>query len=103
VGRQHAWNCAITPVLPRIADLSASDGLFIDSLISSIAQADEAAKERVRAFSKGVPTRCRNNENPQARDAPSPPPAGIKQSGRATFAHARPQADDIRRPPPEGV
>ena len=53
VGRQHAWNCAITPVLPRIADLSASDGLFMDSLISSIAQADEAAKERVRAFLEG--------------------------------------------------
>jgi enoyl-CoA hydratase/carnithine racemase len=43
-------NYAITQALPRIADLSHSDGLFMESLISSIAQGDEAAKERVRAF-----------------------------------------------------
>jgi enoyl-CoA hydratase/carnithine racemase len=43
-------NYAITQALPRIADLSASDGLFMETLISSIAQGDEAAKERVRAF-----------------------------------------------------
>jgi len=43
-------NYAITQALPRIADLSASDGLFVESLMSSIAQGDEAAKERVRAF-----------------------------------------------------
>jgi len=46
-------NYAITQALPRIADLSASDGLFVESLISSIAQADEAAKQRVRAFLEG--------------------------------------------------
>ena len=43
-------NYAITQALPRIADLSASDGLFMEALIASIAQADDAAKERVRAF-----------------------------------------------------
>ena len=43
-------NYAITQALPRIADLSAADGLFMESLISSIAQGDPAAKERVRAF-----------------------------------------------------
>jgi len=46
-------NYAITQALPRIADLSASDGLFLESLISSIAQGDEAAKQRVRAFLEG--------------------------------------------------
>ena len=43
-------NYAITQALPRIADLSASDGLFMESLISSIAQGDDAAKQRVRDF-----------------------------------------------------
>ena len=43
-------NFAITHALPRIADLSAADGLFMESLMASIAQGDEAAKERVRAF-----------------------------------------------------
>jgi enoyl-CoA hydratase/carnithine racemase len=46
-------NYAITQALPRIADLSHSDGLFVESLISSIAQGDEAAKLRVRAFLEG--------------------------------------------------
>ena len=46
-------NFAITQALPRIADMSASDGLFVESLMSSIAQADGAAKERVRAFLDG--------------------------------------------------
>ncbi len=46
-------NYAITQALPRIADMSASDGLFVESLMSSIAQADGAAKERVRAFLEG--------------------------------------------------
>ncbi len=43
-------NYAVTQALPRIADLSASDGLFLESLMSSIAQGDEEAKDRVRAF-----------------------------------------------------
>lgn len=52
-GNAPLSNYAITQALPRIADLSASDGLFMESLISSIAQGDEAAKERVRAFLEG--------------------------------------------------
>ena len=43
-------NYAITQALPRIADLPAAEGLFMETLMSSIAQGDEAAKERVRAF-----------------------------------------------------
>ena len=46
-------NYAITQALPRIADLSRDDGFFVESLISSIAQGDEAAKQRVRAFLEG--------------------------------------------------
>ena len=41
---------AVTQALPRIADLSQSDGLFVESLMAAIAQGDDAAKERVRAF-----------------------------------------------------
>ncbi len=43
-------NYAITQALPRIAELPAAGGLFMESLMASIAQGDEAAKERVRAF-----------------------------------------------------
>jgi enoyl-CoA hydratase/carnithine racemase len=41
---------AVTQALPRIADLSQGDGLFVESLMAAIAQGDDAAKERVRAF-----------------------------------------------------
>ena len=43
-------NYAITQALPRIAGLSASDGLFMEALMTSIAQSDDEAKDRVRAF-----------------------------------------------------
>jgi len=46
-------NFAVMQALPRIADMSASDGLFVESLMSAIAQGDEAAKQRVRAFLDG--------------------------------------------------
>jgi enoyl-CoA hydratase/carnithine racemase len=46
-------NYAVTQALPRIADLSQSDGLFVESLMAAIAQSDEAAKQRVRAFLEG--------------------------------------------------
>jgi len=42
-------NFAVTQALPRIADMSQADGLFVESLMSAIAR-DGAAKERVRAF-----------------------------------------------------
>ena len=43
-------NYAITQALPRIADLPQADGLFMEALIASIAQGDEAAKAGARAF-----------------------------------------------------
>ena len=43
-------NFAVVQALPRIADLSQADGLFMESLMAAIAQGDDAAKERVRAF-----------------------------------------------------
>ena len=46
-------NFAVMQALPRIADLSQSDGLFVESLMASIAQGDDAAKSRVRAFLEG--------------------------------------------------
>lgn len=43
-------NFAVTQALPRIADTPQSQGLFMEALMSAIAQGDDAAKERVRAF-----------------------------------------------------
>ena len=49
-GNAPLSNFAVMQALPRIADLSQGDGLFVESLMSAIAQGDDAAKERVRAF-----------------------------------------------------
>ncbi len=46
-------NFAVMHALPRIADQSQSDGLFTESLMAAIAQGDEAAKNRMRAFVEG--------------------------------------------------
>lgn len=43
-------NFAVTQALPRIADATQSTGLFMEALMSSIAQGDDAAKQRVRDF-----------------------------------------------------
>ena len=46
-------NFAVMHALPRIADMSQSDGLFTESLMAAIAGGDPAAKERMRAFLDG--------------------------------------------------
>jgi enoyl-CoA hydratase/carnithine racemase len=46
-------NFAVMHALPRIADMTQSQGLFVESLMAAIAQGDEAAKGRVRAFLEG--------------------------------------------------
>jgi enoyl-CoA hydratase/carnithine racemase len=43
-------NFAVMQALPRIADMNQSDGLFVESLMSAIAQGDDAAKQRVQDF-----------------------------------------------------
>ena len=46
-------NFAVMHALPRIADMSQSDGLFTESLMAAIASGDDAAKGRMRAFLAG--------------------------------------------------
>ena len=46
-------NFAVVHALPRIADMSHADGLFTESLMAAIAQGDDAAKGRMRAFLDG--------------------------------------------------
>ena len=46
-------NFAVMHALPRIADMAQPEGLFVESLMAAIAQGDEAAKTRVRAFLEG--------------------------------------------------
>lgn len=46
-------NFAVMHALPRIAGMAQSEGLFVESLMASIAQGDDAAKGRMRAFLDG--------------------------------------------------
>jgi (methylthio)acryloyl-CoA hydratase len=46
-------NFAVIQALPRIADMPAADGLFLESLMAAIAQGDDAAKQRMQAFLQG--------------------------------------------------
>lgn len=52
-------NFAITQALPRIADMSQPDGLFVESLMAAIAQGDEGAKQRMRDFVEGRAAKVR--------------------------------------------
>jgi (methylthio)acryloyl-CoA hydratase len=46
-------NYAVMHALPRIADMGRDEGLFTESLMAAIAQGDDAAKGRMRAFLDG--------------------------------------------------
>ncbi len=52
-GNAPLSNFAVMHALPRIADMTQSDGLFAESLMVAIAQGDDAAKTRMRAFLEG--------------------------------------------------
>lgn len=52
-GNAPLSNFATRPALPRIADMSQSDGLFTESLMAAIARGDAAAKSRMQAFLAG--------------------------------------------------
>ena len=52
-GNAPLSNYAVIQALPRIADMPAAEGLFMESLMAAIAQGDEAAKSRLRAFLEG--------------------------------------------------
>ena len=52
-GNAPLSNFAVMHALPRIADLPQADGLFVESLMAAIAQGDDAAKQRMRAFLDG--------------------------------------------------
>jgi hypothetical protein len=43
-------NFAVMHALPRIADLSQSEGLFAESLMAAVAESTPDAQERLRAF-----------------------------------------------------
>jgi len=46
-------NFAVMHALPRIAEMGPDEGLFTESLMAAIAQGDDAAKSRMRAFLDG--------------------------------------------------
>ena len=46
-------NFAVMHALPRIAEMGPDEGLFTESLMAAIAQGDDAAKNRMRAFLDG--------------------------------------------------
>lgn len=52
-GNAPLSNYAVLQALPRIAEMSQSHGLFVESLIASITQGDDGAKSRMRAFLEG--------------------------------------------------
>ena len=52
-GNAPLSNFAVMHALPRITDMSQDEGLFAESLMAAIAQGDDAAKGRMKAFLEG--------------------------------------------------
>jgi enoyl-CoA hydratase/carnithine racemase len=49
-GNAEMSNYAVLNALPRIQDMAAEDGLFVESLMASLTSATPEAEERLRAF-----------------------------------------------------
>lgn len=49
-GNAEMSNYAVLNALPRVQDMSSEDGLFVESLMSSLTSATPEAEERLRAF-----------------------------------------------------
>ena len=60
-GNAPLSNFAVMHALPRIADMHQDDGLFTESLMAAIAQGDDAAKTRMRAFLDGKAGKVRKS------------------------------------------
>jgi enoyl-CoA hydratase/carnithine racemase len=60
-GNAPLSNFAVMHALPRIADMHQDDGLFTESLMAAIAQGDDAAKTRMRAFLEGKAGKVRKS------------------------------------------
>lgn len=54
-------NFAVVHALPRIAEMGRDEGLFAESLMAAIAQGDDAAKQRMRAFLEGKAAKVARN------------------------------------------
>jgi enoyl-CoA hydratase/carnithine racemase len=52
-GNAPLSNFAVMHALPRIAEMGQDEGLFTESLMAAVAQGDDAAKSRMRAFLDG--------------------------------------------------
>ncbi|HXF46154.1 MAG TPA: crotonase/enoyl-CoA hydratase family protein [Burkholderiaceae bacterium] len=61
-GNAPLSNFAVIQALPRIAQLSQADGLFMEALMAAISQGDEAAKQRMRDFLEGRGEKVRKQD-----------------------------------------
>lgn len=61
-GNTHLTNFAITHALPRIAEAAPATGFAMEALMSSIAQADPEAKNRLNAFLEGKAAKVKRPE-----------------------------------------
>jgi enoyl-CoA hydratase/carnithine racemase len=60
-GNAPLSNFAVLQALPRICGMSQDDGLFVESLVASMAQSDPMAKERMRSFLAGKAGKVRKS------------------------------------------
>ena len=62
-GNAPMTNFAVMHVLPRIAEQDRASGYFTEALIASIAQGDEEAKARLKAFLEKRAPKTLHNRN----------------------------------------
>ncbi|HKW84354.1 MAG TPA: hypothetical protein VJN68_11435, partial [Burkholderiaceae bacterium] len=76
-------NFAVLHALPRIAEMGQAEGLFAESLMAAIAQGDDGAKTRMKAFLEGKAPKVKHVAAKGAGPkSPAAKSAGPKKAGK---------------------
>jgi len=97
-GNAPLSNFAVLHALPRIAEMGQAEGLFAESLMAAIAQGDDGAKSRMKAFLDGKAAKVKHAAAPaKAAKAVTPSKAdGAKFAKPAKASKAKASGSETR-------
>ena len=84
-------NFAVLHALPRIAEMGQAEGLFAESLMAAIAQGDDGAKTRMKAFLDGKAAKVKQAAAPTKPAKPAKPaqPAKAPKAAKTKASKAK--------------
>ena len=99
-GNAPLSNFAVLHALPRIAAMGMAEGLFAESLMAAIAQGDDGAKSRMKAFLDGKAAKVTQAAPPAKTAGPAKASATKTNATKASAAKASAAKASAAKPTP---